>query len=134
MIIRACRWQDEAWYDTCCKERVSEKFVDASADLILVSNHGGHSLGYLPHPLQVIDEFVAVVDDSFRLGSNVLKGLAFGAKLVGLGRPILYGLAADGESTVDELISGIGCERDRVMTLAGASLPEHIEKSMLIET
>jgi len=39
---------------------------------------------------------VIIVDGGFRRGSDVLKGLAFGASLVGLGRPILYGLSAAG--------------------------------------
>ena len=70
----------------------AEKCVDAGADLIVVSNHGGHTLDYLPHPFQVMDEIVAavggktiiLVDGGFRRGSDVLKGLAFGAALVGL--------------------------------------------------
>ncbi|MFH1123784.1 MAG: alpha-hydroxy-acid oxidizing protein, partial [Pseudomonadota bacterium] len=78
----------------------AEKSVDAGADGIVVSNHGAHTLDYLPHPLQVMDEVVSavkgkvviIVDGGFRRGSDVLKGLAFGADLVGLGRPILYGL------------------------------------------
>ena len=66
-----------------------------------------------------------IVDGSIRRGSDVLKGLAFGADLVGLGRPILYGLAADGEQGRDRFdqrhYEGIGprhvfggrCEDDR---------------------
>jgi hypothetical protein len=119
----------------------AEKCADAGADLIVVSNHGGHTLDYLPHPLQVMDDIVAavngqvaiMVDGNFRRGSDVLKGLAFGASLVGLGRPILYALAAGGESTVVDLISGIGRELARTMTMAGASTPEDIEKGMLIK-
>ena len=142
MTIRPCRWQDKACDDTCCEARVPEKCVDAGADLIVVYNHGGHIQDYLPHRLQVMDEMVAAVDGqitimvggSFRRGSDVLIGLAFGANLVGLGRPIHYALAAGGASTVADLIFGIGRERIRAKTLAGASRPEHIEKSMLIET
>jgi isopentenyl diphosphate isomerase/L-lactate dehydrogenase-like FMN-dependent dehydrogenase len=52
-----------------------------------------------------MDEIVAavkgkveiIVDGGFRRGSDVLKGLAFGASLVGLGRPILYALAVGGK-------------------------------------
>lgn len=65
----------------------------------------GRGGGYLPHPLHVMDEIVAavkgkveiIVDGGFRRGSDVLKGLAFGASLVGLGRPILYALAVGGK-------------------------------------
>ena len=90
------------------------KSIDAGADGIIVSNHGAHTLDYLPHPFQVMDKIVEIakgktlimVDGGFRRGSDVLKGLAFGAALVGLGRPILYGLAADGRNGVREGRSG----------------------------
>lgn len=119
----------------------AQKCVGAGVDLIVVSNHGGHTLDYLPHPLQMMDEIVATVNDqliimvdgSFRRGSDVLKGLAFGATVVGLGRPILYALAAGGENTVVDLISGIGRELARLMTMAGVATPHHIEKDILIE-
>ena len=120
----------------------AEKCVDAGADLIVVSNHGGHTLDYLPHPLQVLDEIVAtvngriaiMVDGSFRRGSDVFKGLAFGASLIGLGRPILYALAVGGESGVTDLIHGIGRELARLMTMSGAATPDRINKDALITT
>jgi len=120
----------------------AEKCVDAGADLIVVSNHGGHTLDYLPHPLQVLDEIVAaingritiMVDGSFRRGSDVFKGLAFGASLIGLGRPILYALAAGGENGVTDLINGIGRELTRLMTMAGTATPDRINKEALITT
>src|SRR5208283_2815024 len=93
----------------------AKKCIDVGADIIFVSNHGGHTLDYLPHPFQVMDEIVdiargkaeIIVDGGFRRGSDVLKGLAFGASLVGLGRPILYALAAGGEQGIISLVSGI---------------------------
>ena len=59
----------------------AEKSVDAGADGIVVSNHGAHTLDYLPHPLQVMDEVVSavkgkvviIVDGGFRRGSDVLR-------------------------------------------------------------
>ncbi|HKI49817.1 MAG TPA: alpha-hydroxy acid oxidase, partial [Desulfobacteria bacterium] len=79
----------------------AQKSLEAGADGIFLSNHGAHTLDYLPHPFQVMDEIVQIikdeaviiVDSGFRRGSDIFKGLAFGAGLVGLGRPILYGLA-----------------------------------------
>jgi isopentenyl diphosphate isomerase/L-lactate dehydrogenase-like FMN-dependent dehydrogenase len=116
------------------------KCVEAGADLIVVSNHGGHTLDYLPHPFQVIDEIVSavqgrveiMVDGGFRRGSDVLKGLAFGASLVGLGRPILYALAAAGETGVRDLIDGITRELSRLMTMVGAADPGSIGNDILI--
>jgi len=116
------------------------KSVDAGADGIMVSNHGGHTLDYLPHPLQVMDEIVSevggklaiMVEGGFRRGSDVVKGLAFGACLVGIGRPILYGLAADGKNGVKDVVYGISQELKRIMTLVGASAPDRVHRDMLI--
>ncbi len=118
----------------------ASKSIYAGADGIVVSNHGGHTLDYLPHPFQVMDDIVAsvkgqaavMVDGGFRRGSDVLKGLAFGACLVGLGRPILYGLAADGRYGVTAVIQGVTQELKRIMTMVGAASPERIQRDILI--
>ena len=116
------------------------KSVDAGADGILVSNHGAHTIDYLPHPFQVMDDIVRAVkgktalmiDGGFRRGSDVLKGLAFGASLVGLGRPVLYALAADGRDGVRGLMEAVAGELKRIMTMVGASKPEAATRDMLI--
>jgi 4-hydroxymandelate oxidase len=121
--------------------RDAEKCVEAGADGLVVSNHGAHTLDYLPHALQVMDEIVEavggnavlIVDGGFRRGSDVLKGLAFGASLVGLGRPILYGLAAEGREGVYNLIRNITDEMKRIMSLIGAENPAKLTRDMLIE-
>ena len=116
------------------------KCADAGVDAIVVSSHGGHTLDYLPHPLQVMDEIIhslegrmpVFVDGGFRRGSDVLKGLAFGASLVGLGRPILYGLAADGKEGVAGVGEGVTRELLRLMTMVGASRPDAVLRDILI--
>jgi isopentenyl diphosphate isomerase/L-lactate dehydrogenase-like FMN-dependent dehydrogenase len=116
------------------------KSMDVGADGIVVSNHGAHTLDYLPHPLQVMDDIVSavqgkmviIIDGGFRRGSDALKGLAFGASLVGLGRPILYGLAALGKEGVREVINGMTYELKRIMTMVGASEPKQIQRDVLI--
>ena len=121
--------------------RDAEKCVEAGADGMVVSNHGAHTLDYLPHALQVMDEIVEAVgektvliaDGGFRRGSDVLKGLAFGASVVGLGRPILYGLAAEGREGVYHLIDEITKEMVRIMSLIGAENPAKLTRAMLIE-
>jgi len=118
----------------------AQKSVDAGAEAIVVSNHGAHTLDYLPHPLQVMDEIVTavkdktviIVDGGFRRGSDALKGLAFGASLVGLGRPILFGLSADGKEGVRGVVDGITQELKRIMTMVGASEPDQIHRDVLI--
>jgi isopentenyl diphosphate isomerase/L-lactate dehydrogenase-like FMN-dependent dehydrogenase len=119
----------------------AEKCVDAGVDIVFVSNHGGHTLDYLPHPFQVMDEIVEVtkgkaeiiVDGGVRRGSDVLKGLAFGASLVGLGRPILYALAAGGEEGITDLIGGITRELVRLMSMVGIPHPGDATRGILIE-
>jgi (S)-2-hydroxy-acid oxidase len=119
----------------------ARKSQDAGADGIVVSNHGAHTLDYLPHPLQVMDEIlsalkgrmVIMVDGGFRRGSDVLKGLAFGASLVGLARPILYGLAAEGKEGVRGVIDGITHELKRIMTMVGAPSPAEVSRDVLIK-
>lgn len=119
----------------------AQKCVDAGVDILFVSNHGGHTLDYLPHPFQVMDEIVEVaegkaeiiVDGGIRRGSDVLKGLAFGASLVGLGRPILYALAAGGEQGVVDLINGINRELARLMCMVGVANPRSADKEILIK-
>ena len=121
--------------------RDAEKCVEAGADGMVVSNHGAHTLDYLPHALQVMDEIVEAVGDKivliadggFRRGSDVLKGLAFGASVVGLGRPILYGLAAQGREGVYHLIDEITKEMIRIMSMIGAENPATLTRDMLIE-
>lgn len=118
------------------------KSIEAGADGIVVSNHGAHTLDYLPHPFQVMDEImeevadntVVVVDGGFRRGSDVLKGLAFGASLVGMGRPILFGLAADENNGVEELIGQITDELKRMMCMVGAADLGGVDRDILIES
>lgn len=119
----------------------ADKSVNAGADAIVISNHGAHTLDYLPHPLQVMDEIVSavqgktgiIVDGGFRRGSDVLKGLACGASLVGLGRPILYGLAAGGRQGVRSVVEGITQELKRIMSMVGASEPGAVRRDILRE-
>ncbi|MDP6394218.1 MAG: alpha-hydroxy acid oxidase [Desulfobacterales bacterium] len=120
----------------------AKKSIEAGADGIVVSNHGAHTLDYLPHPFQVMDEImeevtdntVVVVDGGFRRGSDALKGLAFGASLVGLGRPILFGLAADENNGVEELVGQITGELKRMMCMVGAADPGGVGRDILIES
>jgi isopentenyl diphosphate isomerase/L-lactate dehydrogenase-like FMN-dependent dehydrogenase len=119
----------------------AEKSLEAGADALFVSNHGAHTLDYLPHPFQVMDEVmevargraVIIVDGGFRRGSDVFKGLAFGARLVGLGRPILYGLAAAGAEGVRDVIRHMTEELRRFMAMTGSVDPEHVNRDLLVK-
>lgn len=118
----------------------AESAMEAGADAIVVSNHGAHTIDYLPHPLDVLPEIAAVVkgaapiiaDGGFRRGTDVLKALALGANLVGLGRPILYGLAADGADGVEAVVRLMAEELRRVMTMTGVARPEDARPEILL--
>ncbi len=119
----------------------AEKSLEAGANGIFISNHGARTLDYLPHPFRVMDEIVRVsrgkatilVDGGFRRGSDVFKGLAFGAHLVGLGRPILYGLAANGAEGVKDVIQEVSKEMKRFMSMTGSVDPGHVKRDLLIK-
>ena len=118
----------------------AERALEVGADAIVVSNHGAHTIDYLPHPLEVMDEITRViagqipiiVDGGFRRGTDALKGLAFGAQAIGIGRPILYGLAADGEEGVKMVITEMAKELKRTMTMTGVREPGDARKEIII--
>jgi isopentenyl diphosphate isomerase/L-lactate dehydrogenase-like FMN-dependent dehydrogenase len=119
----------------------AQKALEAGADVIVVSNHGAHTIDYLPHPLDVMDGILEVVDGKvpiimdggFRRGSDVLKGLAFGAQAIGVGRPILLALAADSENGVRTLINELAESLRRYMIMTGVDSPADAHKEILLE-
>jgi 4-hydroxymandelate oxidase len=102
--------------------------VAAGAAGIVVSNHGRRQLdGVLPtaHALRSVVEAVAgeavvTVDGGIRTGADVLRALALGAAGVGVGRPVLWGLAAAGEKGVRQVIGGLTAELRQAMASVGA--------------
>jgi (S)-mandelate dehydrogenase len=78
--------------------------LECGADGIIVSNHGGRNCDAAPAPIDVLPEIVKAVgdrttilfDSGVRRGSDVVKALALGAKMVLIGRSTLYGTAAAG--------------------------------------
>ncbi len=90
----------------------ARRAVDAGATAISVSNHGGNNLDGTPAPIRVLPEIVAavggeievVMDGGVRRGSDVVKALALGAKAVMIGRAYLWGLAANGQGGVENVL------------------------------
>ncbi len=86
--------------------------VEHGLDGMLVSNHGGRSTETMRATLEALPEIVdevgsripVFVDGGFRRGTDVFKALAIGAKGVGIGRPMLWGLGAFGEEGVARVI------------------------------
>lgn len=120
-------------------KRDAEEAAKIGVKYMVVSNHGAHTLDYLPHPLDVLPEILSVVnedtkifvDSGFRRGTDVLKGLAFGSDAIMIGRPILYALAAYGSEGVEILIKTITSELQRVMTMTGVKNISQIDETII---
>jgi 4-hydroxymandelate oxidase len=103
--------------------------LDHGAAAIQVSNHGGRqldgaiaSLDALPGVVQIVAGRAPVLfDGGVRRGTDALTALALGATAVGIGRPILWGLAVDGESGVGSVLDILTTELEHSMALAGAA-------------
>jgi len=83
--------------------------------------------------VKVIDERIPIiVDGGFRRGTDVFKGLAFGAQAVGIVRPILYGLAANGKDGIRKVLEQMTSELQRTMTMVGVPSPTEVTKDILL--
>ncbi|MCI4348216.1 MAG: alpha-hydroxy-acid oxidizing protein, partial [Thermoplasmata archaeon] len=105
----------------------ARRAVAAGARAVVVSNHGGRQLDRAVATVDALPDVVAAVgaraevylDGGVRRGSDVLTALALGARGVGIGRPVLWALAAGGESGVSRLLSLLASELAVTMMLAG---------------
>jgi len=101
--------------------------LEHGIDGILVSNHGGRSTETARATIEALPEVVAAVngqipifvDGGFRRGTDVFKALALGAKAVGIGRPMLWGLGAFGQAGVDRVLEIMQGELKLVMGNCG---------------
>ena len=101
--------------------------IEFGLDGIIVSNHGGRqldgtiaSIDALPKIVEVVNGKIPVLFDSgIRRGIDALKALALGATAVCIGRPVLWGLAYNGQQGVEMVLSQILDEFKTSMTLAG---------------
>lgn len=110
-------------------------------DGVIVSNHGGRQLDSAVAPLTVLPDIVAAVpeltvmiDSGFRRGTDVLKALALGAKLVLIGRPFNYAAAVGGAAGVAHLAALLRDEIARDMALLGESRVESLHPGVLRDT
>ena len=113
--------------------------VDHGVKGIIVSNHGGRQLEGAPASLEALPEIVKAVgskvevffDGGVRRGSDVLMALAEGAKAVGLGRLVLWALAAGGETGVSRMIDLLKADLATEMALTGRRTVSEIDQSLL---
>jgi lactate 2-monooxygenase len=114
--------------------------LDAGADGIVVSNHGGRqvdsavaSLDALPGVVDRVDGAVPVLMDSgVRSGADVFAALALGARAVLVGRPYVYGLALAGADGVRAVLEHLIAELDLTMALTGVTSVAEITADLLV--
>ena len=90
----------------------ARRAVDAGATAISVSNHGGNDLDGTPATIRVLppiaaavgDQVEVVLDGGIRRGGDVVKAVALGARAVMIGRAYLWGLAANGQAGVENVL------------------------------
>jgi 4-hydroxymandelate oxidase len=105
---------------------------------IVVSNHGGRQLDGAPSTLEVLPEIAREVgssievylDGGVRRAPDVLLALALGARAVGIGRPILWALAVDGERGVRRYLELLSLETASALALAGRRSVGEIDPSL----
>ena len=113
--------------------------LDHGVEGIIVSNHGGRQLDQAQASLDALPEIVETVgskvevylDGGIRRGSDVLIALAMGARAVGLGRPVLWALAAGGEAGVARLLSLLKEDLAITMALTGRRTLAEVDRTLL---
>ena len=143
-------WNDLAWLRSVCPIPLVAKgvlraddalrLVEAGCDGIWVSNHGARQLDTAIAGVEALPEIAAavgdrallVVDGGVRRGIDVLKGLALGADLVAVGRPILWGLAVNGAGGVQHVLEILRDELSLAMALAGCRAIEEVTPDLVV--
>lgn len=143
------QWSDLAWVRKHWKGPVIVKglltpadalqALNAGADGIVISNHGGRQLECAPSPLEQLPAIAdavqgrmqLLVDGGVRRGSDIAKALALGADAVLLGRAPLYGLASRGPQGVAEVLTILRSEFEIALRLLGASRATSLDASSI---
>jgi heme/flavin dehydrogenase (mycofactocin system) len=119
----------------------ARKAVDVGATTISVSNHGGNNIDATPASIRALpavvdavgDQIEIVLDGGIRRGSDVVKAVALGAKAVMIGRAYLWGLAANGQAGVENVLDILRGGMDSMMRgLGRASLGELQPSDVLV--
>ena len=113
--------------------------LDAGADAVIVSTHGGRQLdGVVPSPVAlpevvdaVADRAEVYVDGGVRTGGHVLRALALGARAVLIGRPVLWAVACDGAAGVRSLLDDLTDETEECLGLAGCVSPSDAGRDLV---
>lgn len=112
---------------------------DAGADGLIVSNHGGRQLDGAVSPLSVLPgivaacpEIVVMMDSGLRRGTDVLKALALGARMVFIGRPFNYAASVAGDAGATRAIDLMAQELLRDIAMLGMTRLEALGPDQLM--
>lgn len=142
-------WKDIDWL--CSKAKVpvllkgvlhpddARRAADHGAAGIIVSNHGARQLDTVPATIEALPDLVeavdgkleVLIDGGIRRGTDVFKAIALGAKAVGVGRPIIWGLAVDGEQGAKRVIDIVRKDFELTMRLCGCATLADITQDLL---
>jgi isopentenyl diphosphate isomerase/L-lactate dehydrogenase-like FMN-dependent dehydrogenase len=140
-------WRDLEWIADATKLPVLLKGILTREDAVLavehgaagivVSNHGGRQLDGVPATLDALEEVVeaaagrveVLFDGGVRRGADAVKALALGAKAVLVGRPAIWGLAADGDAGVRHVLSLLRDEIALTLGLLGCTRPDEVGRT-----
>lgn len=148
-MTQAPTWEDVAWLRKQLNIPLlikgvmhvddAKRAVHLGCEGIVVSNHGGRVLDSTPSAAAVLPQIVAavgdqckvLVDSGIRSGQDVFKALAMGADAVCIGRPYIWGLAAEGAMGVAKVIRTLRDELEMTMALTGVSRLAEIRQYQL---
>jgi L-lactate dehydrogenase (cytochrome) len=136
------RWIRDAWRGAIVIKGVltgddARCALDAGADAIVVSNHGGRQLDGVSPSLRALPEVVAAVngraevlmDGGIRRGADIIKAICLGARAVLCGRAYAYGLAAAGPAGVARALEILHVDLERTLRLLGCPSISALDKS-----
>ncbi|MFF9818114.1 pre-mycofactocin synthase MftD [Streptomyces sp. NPDC014006] len=139
------RWLREQWdgpflLKGICRVDDALRAVDAGVSAISVSNHGGNNLDSTPAPIRALpavadavgDQVEVLLDSGIRRGSDVVKALALGAKAVMIGRAYLWGLAAGGQTGVENVLDILRGGIDSALLGLGRSSVHELSRDDLV--
>jgi lactate 2-monooxygenase len=129
-------WDDIDWFRQVtdmpivlkgiCHEADARRAADAGVDAIYCSNHGGRqanggiaAIDMLPGVVKGAGDVPVLFDSGVRSGTDVVKAIALGATMVGLGRPYSYGLAIGGAEGAAHVLRCVLAEADLLMAVNG---------------
>lgn len=144
-------WEDIAWLRSqwdgpfllkgVCRIDDARRAVDAGVSAISVSTHGGNNLDGTPGAIRMLpgiadavgDQVEVLFDSGVRRGGDVVKALALGARTVMIGRAYLWGLAANGQAGVENVLDIMsGGIRSAMLGLGRTSVQELTREDVLI--